>query len=158
MPDHVSLSHPPKLSTFPAGQRDGEPLCANCVLVLLAVFVSLPNLHSLGNASGAKTTQCVQINNAISGCIYSVWIPPAGSNKEYSPRSQWNPTCGQRCSGSFGCSLRCPWNSLARAQKSPAGPPDCRRMRKSSAPLWWTSTKKKIKVLGKLIKCSVKHF
>lgn len=62
-------------------------------------------------------------------------LTPGGFGRPlgHPPRSPWNPACGPRCSGSSCCSPRCPGSSHGRGQRSPEGPPGCRRRMRSSA-------------------------
>lgn len=57
-----------------------------------------------------------------------------------SPHIQWSRASGRKCSGSCGCSPRCPWCSLWRVRTSPAEPPESQRTSWSSAPRCWKHT------------------
>lgn len=81
--------------------------------------------------------------------FYCCHIPAAQRCTQYnpapcdSPRIQWNPAFGRRCSGSCGYSLRCLLCSLWQAQRSPGEPPENQRMNLSSALLCWRNKREK---------------
>lgn len=63
------------------------------------------------------------------------FVPPFPCSHQggHSPHSPSSPACGPRCSGNSCCSPRCPGSSHGRGQRSPEGPPGCRRRMRSSA-------------------------
>lgn len=65
--------------------------------------------------------------------MVSAWYWRHRGNNVNSPRSRWSPTCGQICSGSCGCSLRCLSCSLWQARKNRGEPPENQRRSWSSA-------------------------